>query len=489
MSHVDLTSASASVSAPPPPVDLLGRFPARLTLGAVAGGVILDIGVRGGAANAVFVAGLMVVVALLLLSHRLERGQTRCLAAVAVVPVLFLTIRASPWLAVANLWAFAVLVSAAVLHARSGSLLDTTLRRLLRRWGGAWRRALRLPAVAVRLVGRRHHGPAAAQVLRVGRAALVAFPLLAVIVALLASGDAVFAGLLLPDVAPAPVVGHVVLIALFSIGVLFTVAAAGADTDDEVGAGPFGAVEVATMLILAAGVLGLFVVSQLVALTATGERLLSSSGLTPAEYARSGFFQLCWATGVLVAFLGLVRALAAPGVMAQRGVRLAAAGVPLLALGLVAVCLRRMALYDDAFGLTMLRLSVVAVALWLGVLLVLIAVRNLTSEGGSSWVLGASTAAALALILTADTLNPEAFVVRHNLDRATEGAELDIAYLAQLSDDAMPAIVGALGDPLQAPIHQPLRPALRCEQDATGVARLNLAVARAVHERDRSCDP
>jgi hypothetical protein len=243
------------------------------------------------------------------------------------------------------------------------------------------------------------------------------------------------------------------------------------------------------MLILAAGVLGLFVVSQLVALTATGERLLSSSGLTPAEYARSGFFQLCWATGVLVAFLGLVRALAAPGVMAQRGVRLAAAGVPLLALGLVAVCLRRMALYDDAFGLTMLRLSVVAVALWLGVLLVLIAVRNLTSEGGSSWVLGASTAAALALILTADILNPEAFVVRHNLDRATGGAELDIAYLAQLSDDAMPAIVGALGDPLQAPIHQPLRPALRCEQDATGVARLNLAVARAVHERDRSCDP
>jgi hypothetical protein len=464
-------------------VDLLGRFQARLVLGAVACGVTLDIGMRGGPANAVSAAGLVGVVALLLSSRRLERGHVRCLAVVAVVPALFLVLRASPWLAMANLWAFAVLVSAAVLHARSGSLLDTTLRRLLRRWGGAWRRALGLPAVAIRLVGGRRHGPAAAQALRVGRGALVAFPLLAVIVALLASGDAVFAGLLLPDVALAPVIGHVALIALFSIGVLFTVTATGADTDDEVGAGPFGAVEVATMLILAAGVLSLFVVSQLVALTTTGERLLSSSGLTPAEYARSGFFQLCWATGVLVAFLGLVRALAAPGVMAHRAVRLAAGGVPLLALGLVAVCLRRMALYDDAFGLTMLRLSVVAVALWLGVLLVLIAMRNLTSEGGSSWVLGASTSAALALILAADILNPEAFVVRHNLDRAADGAELDVAYLAQLSDDAMPAIAGALGDPL----HHPLRLALRCEHDSIGVAQINLAVTRAAHERDRLC--
>jgi hypothetical protein len=312
--------------------------------------------------------------------------------------------------------------------------------------------------------------------------------LLALIVALLASGDAVFARLLLPGVTPGPVIGHNVLIALFGIGVLFTVAAAGADTEDEVTAGPFGAIEVVTMLVLAAGVLGLFVVSQLVALTATGERLLTSSGLTTAECARSGFFQLCWATGTLVAFLGLVRALAAPGVMDQRVVRLAAGGVPLLSLGLVVVCLRRMSLYDEAFGLTMLRLSVVAVALCLGVLLVLIAVPNLSPERGSSWVLGASAAAALALILTTDILDPEAFVVRHNLDRAAEGAELDVAYLAQLSDDALPALAGALGDPLRAPVHQSLRLALRCEHDVVGVARLNVAAARAAYERARLCD-
>ncbi|MBA2438816.1 MAG: DUF4173 domain-containing protein, partial [Acidimicrobiia bacterium] len=161
--------------------------------------------------------------------------------------------------------------------------------------------------------------------------------------------------------------------------------------------------------------------------------------------------------------------------------------VPLLALGLVAVCLRRMALYDQAFGLTMLRLAVLAVASWLGVLLVLIAVRNLRPNGESSWVLGASGAVALMIVLAADLLDPEAFVVRHNLDRAAAGAELDASYLAELSDDALPAIAAALDDPLQAAAHGPLRVALGCGDDRIGVARLNLAVARAAAERARLC--
>ena len=40
--------------------------------------------------------------------------------------------------------------------------------------------------------------------------------------------------------------------------------------------------------------------------------LIESAGLTPAEDARSGFFQLCWATGLLLAVLTVVRALADP---------------------------------------------------------------------------------------------------------------------------------------------------------------------------------
>lgn len=472
---------------PAPSRDRPHPLPAPLIGGAVAAGVVLDFGVRGEVTNAVLAAGLLVVIGLLFASRRLESHEARCLAGAAAVPALFLVARASPWLAVANLWAVALLVGGAVLFARSGSPRHTSVRRLLRRAGRAWWGARHLPwMLAPRATGRRGD-PLAGQVWRVARAGLVALPLLAVVVALLASGDAVFARLLVPDLTPGPLVGHVVLVGLFSLTILGTIAAAGVDTDDDVRTGTFGAVEILTMLILAAGVLGLFVVSQLIALTATGERLLASSGLTPAEYARSGFFQLCWATAVLVAFLGLVRALAAPGVMAQTAVRLLAGWVPVLAVGLVAVCLRRMALYDRAFGLTMLRLSVVAVALWLGVLLVLIAIRNLRPSSDSNWVLGASGAAAVALILAINVLDPEAFVVRHNLDRAADGAELDVSYLTQLSDDALPSIAAALEDSVESPAVAQLRVALRCDIRRGGVARLNLAVARAAAERSRLC--
>lgn len=61
-------------------------------------------------------------------------------------------------------------------------------------------------------------------------------------------------------------------------------------------------------------------------------------------------------------------------------------------------------------------------------------------------MLGVSAAAALALVLAADLLDPEPFVVRHDVGRAAVGAELDVSYLSRLSDDALPAIAGALGD-------------------------------------------
>ena len=43
--------------------------------------------------------------------------------------------------------------------------------------------------------------------------------------------------------------------------------------------------------------------------------------------------------------------------------------MPLLTIGLVVVSLRRMAYYDEAFGLTMLRVWVVGATVWIGVML------------------------------------------------------------------------------------------------------------------------
>jgi hypothetical protein len=318
---------------------------------------------------------------------------------------------------------------------------------------------------------------------------LVAFPLLLLVTVLLAAADPVFAGLVTPDVELGPLVGHVVLASLFALVVLVVLAAALVESGEGEHRGRFGVVEVATMLGLATAVLALFVVSQLLALTDAGDRLVEAAGLTPAEYARSGFFQLCWAAALLVGFLGGVGFLAGPRVMAHRTVRALAAAVPLLALGLVAVSLRRMALYDEAFGLTMLRLWVVGATLWMGSALLMMAARHAGLAADRNWVLGGATASALALVVAANVVNCEAFVVRHNVARAEAGAELDLPYLAALSDDAVPALVDELGPAAFAVEHDPYdgRRPQRCSDGAGGAAALNLAVARAADVRHDAC--
>jgi hypothetical protein len=474
---------------------------------ALVTGLTLEVGLRGGVTNAAVAAGLVMVVVALLTGGRVRRGEARLLAAAAVLPVGFLAVRASPWLAWSNLGIAAGLIGAAVLYSRSGSVLDATPGRMIQRGVAGLERGVAglavVRAVAPRLTTDERHRLAG-----LARALVVTVPVLGVLVLLLASADAVFASLLTPDVALGPVVGHALLTLVLAPMVLVIAAAASAPLSDRPRSGGYGVIEVATMLALAATVLGLFVVSQLVALTDAGRRLVESAGLTPAEYARSGFFQLCWATGLLLAFLALVRALARPEALAHPLVRGLGAAVPALALGLVVVSLRRMALYDHAFGLTMLRLWVVGAAVWMGLVLVMTAGRNLAPATGPSWLVAGAGVAAVVLVLAADVADAEAFVARHNIDRARAGAELDLHYLAGLSDDAVPAIaaagplddvavtpapqdrhdhrddrVGQTGRPAQA---RPLD-ALSCGDDERGAAALNLAVARAADVRRDHC--
>jgi len=453
--------------------------PRRLVAYALGTALLLEIGLRGGADNLVVAAGVVMAVVALLADRRLQRAQARTLALVALVPAAFLAVRASPWLMWSNLALVAAFLGAAVLYSRSGSVFDATPGGLLQRAGAATDRAIAGQAVVAAIVPRLSPGDQR-RALRLGTALLVSVPVLAVLVALLASADAVFASLLSPDADVGPLGGHVGLTLVLAPLVVGLAGAATGVLDDRRRTGGFGVFEVAIMLGLAALVLGLFAVSQLVALTGAGERLVTEAGLTPAEYARSGFFQLCWATGVLLGFLVVVRALAAPEALDHRAVRFLGAAVPALALGLVAVSLRRMALYDEAFGLTMLRLWVVGVAIWMGCVLVMTAARNAVRQSGGRWLVAGAGIAALVLVVGADVLNAEAFVARHNIARGRDGAQLDGGYLVQLSDDAVPTIANDAA----------LARLLPCTGDRQGVAALNLSAARAADSRREVCtDP
>ena len=166
------------------------------------------------------------------------------------------------------------------------------------------------------------------------------------------------------------------------------------------------------------------------------------------------------------------------------------AAVPVLALGLVVVSLRRMALYDDVFGLTMLRLWVVGAAVWMGSVLVMTAVRNGRRPDGGNWLVAGAGLSAVLLVVVADVADPEAFVVRHNLARAEAGAELDLGYLFELSDDAVPALADGLttaASPCGAlPRHTASRPSTsRSPAPRTCAARPAVADAAAAADRGR----
>ena len=469
------------VTAPAEPVVV--RPPELRTAGlvvALALGVAADLGVRGDPANLVLAVALGGTIVLLLASRATRRTSARLLLVAALVPVAMLAVRASPWLTVSNLALAFALVGSALLFGRQGTILDATPATWLRRLGPAGRAVVHVgdDAVTARRDTSGRHAP---RLGRVVRAVALALPFLVVALVLLAHADVVFADLVAPDLDAGAGIGHAVVAVGAAVAVIAAWGIASRiDAHDVRRTGTFGALEAATMLGLVAAVLGAFVVAQLLALTGAGERLVREAGLTPAQYARSGFFELCWATLVITVLLAVIRRVCAPGTFDRPALRCLYAAVPALTIGLVVVSLRRMAYYDSAFGLTMLRVWAVGGAIAIGLVLVALSVRNARFPAANP--IGAvALLVAFVLVAGADVANPEAFVVRHNVARSRAGATIDLGYLGTLSADAIPQIAASFRG----------RPALVRHLAGCGtpqgVGRLNLAEDRAVSIRDRVC--
>jgi hypothetical protein len=161
-----------------------------------------------------------------------------------------------------------------------------------------------------------------------------------------------------------------------------------------------------------------------------------------------------------------------------------------LTIGLTAVILvvaiRRLGLYEDAYGWTMLRLVAKAGAVWIGVLLLLLAARLAGVARERDWFVPASIAAGVAVVVSLNIVNPEAAVARHNLRHASH--ELDPAYLGTLNDDAVPTIVAAL--PTLAPELRAAVLDVVCQpgsEPSRGLLGWNLAARRADAARARVC--
>ncbi|MGW7363848.1 DUF4153 domain-containing protein [Streptomyces sp. NPDC054841] len=286
------------------------------------------------------------------------------------------------------------------------------------------------------------------------RTIAVAAVLLVVFGALFAGADAAFAdllGALTPDISA---VDSPWRFLLFLIGLAGSLAAARTAAAplrwDRLSLSPGkarGRAEWALPLIVLNLLFAAFIAVQLAVLFGGYDKVLRETGLTYAEYARQGFWQLLWATLLTLVVIGLaLRWAPRDGARDRTLVRAVLGTLCVLTLVVVASALRRMDLYVDAYGLTRLRVFVGAMELWLGLVIVLIIVAG---AYGSRWLPRAVAASAAAAVLTFGLASPDALVAERNVQRYERTGKIDVDYLRDLSADAVPALDG-LPEPLRS---------------------------------------
>lgn len=228
-----------------------------------------------------------------------------------------------------------------------------------------------------------------------------------------------------------------------------------------------GATEAATVLLVVDLLFAAFVALQLTYLFG-GRDTMALAGLTYAEYARRGFFELVLVTllaGLLVVTLDLAVACRS---RVQLGGELALLGLT----GVVLIsALVRLRLYQSMYGWTELRFVVLVAIGWLAVALAVAAGLLLTRR--TRWILHVLGIMALVTLGGMNIVGPQAFVTERNLERAIDATlvpaggrtGLDTDYLVQLGDEAVVPVVAAW-DRLGSPDREVLAPALewRAEQ-------------------------
>jgi hypothetical protein len=351
------------------------------------------------------------------------RGWQGVHAACAVLLAGTAALREAPWLVTVTLLAALALGSLAVGGGRSWAGIAASLAAVPRT----------LPAAAPWLVrGAAAQRPDGRRLTPALRGAALTALLTAVVASLLASADPVFSALL---GAATPSVPVDALPARLAVGAAAALAA-GAALMLLIWPRPEPALrasrratrpaEWAPPLVALTALLTAYLLVQLSVAVGGEQHVLRTAGVTWASHAREGFFQL-------LAVVALVLAVVAAGARwAPVSARPLLGALCVLAMAVDASALSRLLLYVEAYGLTRLRVAVIATALWLAVVLALVLLA-----GRRRWLPhGVVLATSVSLLLLA-AADPDARIAASALARADRA---DLAYLAGLSVDAVPVL-------------------------------------------------
>ncbi len=397
--------------------------------------------------------GIAVVGAVVVADRRARGGQDGTFtwrnagwAALALALLSMGAIRASGWL-------FVLCVLGAVVSGSLALVGKRTVHTVLYDVLAVPLEALRAVPWAGRGLGRfaaRRDGVAR----RIALAVLAAAVLVAVFVPLLASADAAFAALvraMIPDLSVATVVRwclvFVVAASVVAGACYFLAAPPPRATADRPHRSKYGlewTVPLGVLVLL----FSVFVAVRLVALFGGTEYVLRTSGLTAAEYARGGFWQLCAVTVLTLAIVAAALRWAPDVTRADRlRQRVLLGALSGLSLVLVGSALSRMWTYQEAYGFTVLRLLVEVCELWFGAVFVLVIASLVKLR--STWLPRAAVGTAAAALLTLAILDPERLIADANLDRAAAGKPLDHSYLEGFSTDVVPVVSARLPEPVR----------------------------------------
>lgn len=183
-----------------------------------------------------------------------------------------------------------------------------------------------------------------------------------------------------------------------------------------------------------------FVAVQASVLFGGHRHVLDTEGLTYAEYARQGFWQLLGVSALTLVVLSIAVRKARRTTSGDRmAIRILIGILCATSIVIVVSAIHRMWLYQEAYGFSVLRLLVITVELWLGAVFLMIAACGVRMS--ARWLPRAVLVAGVVALLGLAAVNPERLVADRNIDRYLESGTLDTEYLYNLSADADPALV------------------------------------------------
>ena len=208
-----------------------------------------------------------------------------------------------------------------------------------------------------------------------------------------------------------------------------------------------GSIETMIVLVSVSALFLVFILLQLAYLLG-GESHLMSLGLTYAEYARKGFFELIWVAILSYALISFAekKIIRKSDDKHLSSFKIACSVLIIEVVIILASAFFRLWLYEFAYGFSTIRLYSHALMIWLGVVFVLLALHILKAGRRTRFGLQLFISVAL-LLISMNFLNPDAYIASKNIERYAQTGKIDVVYIANLSDDAIPVSARLLNDP------------------------------------------